>query len=189
MPSPALLTAEQSATHREDMHQLVGRFFAELSELGTFTAVDSADLPDDYARLLAHHEHMTVSLEQFHGGTVSVHVLKECSCADFYARNSLLSRHSDGRIVQFGIMRIDLAGLRSSVREAIEAHAAPLGRILIEHGLLREVQLLALWRIEPGDVLREKLKLDKGQVIFGRTANIRVSGEPRVDLLEIVCID
>ncbi len=186
MPSPATLSAEQSATFLTPMRELVGKFFDDLSALGQFEAVDSSQLPVDYRRLLSHHDHMTVSLEEFHGGPVNVSVLSERSCADFYARNSLLSRHSDNRIVQFGIMRIDLAGLRPSVRLAIESKVAPLGRILIEHNLLREVELLALWRIEPSEALSTHLDLDSGEVIFGRTAVIRVAGQPRVDLLEIV---
>ncbi len=186
MPSPATLSAAQSATYRTPMQELVGKFFANIDELGKFQAVDSRELPPDYRRLLSHHDHMTVSLEEFHGEPVNVCVLAECSCADFYTRNSLLARHSDGRIVQFGIMRIDLAGLRPSVRQAIESHEAPLGRILIENNLLREVELLALWRIEPSEVLRTNLGLQSGEVIYGRTAVIRVAGQPRVDLLEIV---
>jgi chorismate-pyruvate lyase len=188
MPSPAPLSADQSATFRNAMEQLVGQFFADLHDVGEFEAVDSRDMPPADAKLLAHHDHMTVALEQFHAEPVAVTVLSECKCADFYARNSLLSRQSDGAVVQFGIMRIDLSGLRPAVRQAIESHAGPLGRILIEHNLLREVELLALWRIQPGPILREHLNLSADEVMYGRTAVIRVAGQPRVDLLEIVRI-
>ena len=144
-------------------------------------------MPEDYARLLAHDEHMTVSLEEFYAGSLSVHVVRESKCTEYYARCSLLSRQSDDRIVQFGVMRIDLAGLPIPVRRAIESHTAPLGRILIEHGLLREVELLALWEIEPGTELNEHLPVSRSP-IYGRSAQIHVEGEPSVDLLEIVCL-
>ena len=186
MPSLTSLSAHESAEYRTPMQNLATGFVANLAEIGEFSAVDTSQLPPHYARLLSHHDHMTVALESFHGGPVDVHVVAERSCAEFYARNSLLSRHSDGRVVQFGIMKIDLEGLKPAVRTAIEQHTAPLGRILIEHDLLREVQLQALWRIEAGEALSSCFAIERGSIVFGRTANIRVADEPRVDLLEIV---
>jgi phenylpyruvate tautomerase PptA (4-oxalocrotonate tautomerase family) len=66
---------------------------------------------------------------------------------------------------------------------------APLGRVLIQHNVLREVQLTSLWRINPAEELRNLLDLPAGQIIYGRTALIYCNGEPAVELLEIVTPD
>jgi hypothetical protein len=62
----------------------------------------------------------------------------------------------------------------------------PLGRILIRADLLREVELLALWRIAAGPRLASELDLPPGTAVYGRSARILVEGRPAVELLEIV---
>src|SRR5690606_4703342 len=127
-----------------------GRFYNDLSELATFEPAGTADLPATYATLLSHGGHMTVTLEAFHESLVKVQVMQEQKSPAAYARESLLTRAVDGLVVQCGIMRIALTGLPDPVREAIENQSAPLGRILIRNNLLREVELLALWRVTLG---------------------------------------
>ena len=124
----------------------------------------------DYRTLLAHHDHMTVALESFHQSPVSVEALAEWRDEASYARTSLLSRQSDGAIVQFGIMRIWLADLPADAQEEITEQAAPLGRVLIEHNVLREVELITLWKITPGPVLQQHLGSER------QNANLRPLG-------------
>ena len=180
------VTAESSAAHLEQAASLAAPFFAPIEALGELTPVGVADLPDEAQTLLAHSGHMTVTLEAWHESLVDVRVVAERSVPRSYARHSLLARRSDGRVVQSGVMRIDLTGLPETVREAIERGECPLGRILIRSNLLREVELLALWRIEAGRSLAEELHFPPGVVIHGRSARILVEGRPAVELLEIV---
>lgn len=192
MSSTSSITADDGLAHQAEMACLASVFFSPLSQLGQLTPVDESDLPPAYQTLLAHHSHMTVTLEAFHSSLVDVHVLQERSSGQegsdgqYYARKSLLSRQSDGRVVQLGIMRIDLSGLPQDAKRDIETHQAPLGRILIRSGVLREVDLIALWRIEPGDELRQALKPSPGETVWGRSARILVDGRPTVELLEII---
>ncbi|MEO1497324.1 MAG: hypothetical protein AAFV43_09255 [Planctomycetota bacterium] len=172
-----------SASRRDEAIDLASGFFAELGEM---TPVGYSDLPAEYQTLLAHSGHMTVTLEAWHESLVDVRVVAETTQDDRYARHSLLARQSDGRIVQSGVMRIDLAGLASEVRERVAAGGCPLGRILIRSNVLREVELLALWRITPATQLAEELAVPPGDVIYGRSARILVEGRPAVELLEIV---
>lgn len=181
-----MITAETSAAHTAEAMSLAGAFFEPLDELGDLTPVGQAELPADYLTLLAHSGHMTVTLEAWHESLVDVHVAGEVKEPDRYARHSLLSRRSDDRMVQSGIMRIDLTGLAPQVREAIEVGETPLGRILIRSGLLREVELLALWRIAMGPTLAKELASAPGTVVYGRSARILVDRRPAVELLEIV---
>ncbi|QDT70092.1 hypothetical protein MalM25_30370 [Planctomycetes bacterium MalM25] len=181
-----MITPESSTAHLADATDLAAGFFDPLSQLGELAPVGEADLPLAYQTLLAHSGHMTITLEAWHESLVDVHVAGELKEPDRYARHSLLSRQSDGRKVQSGVMRIDLTNLPSQAREAIELGNCPLGRILIRSNLLREVELLALWRIQPGQLLAEELWTAPGEVIYGRTARILVEGRPAVELLEIV---
>ena len=170
----------------ETIKSLCGLFYPTPAEVGLFEETAAGDLPDQFKSLLAHDDHMTVTVEAWHNSLVKVHVLEERRDGDFYARRIVLSLQRDGSPVQFGIMRINLAGLPQIVRMEIESQALPLGRIMIRHHLLREVDLLNLWRVSAGPELRKQLKLERGAVCFGRTARILVDKVPAVELLEIV---
>ena len=171
-----------------DPSELISLFHDSVEELGQFEPVDVAHLPDSFRALLAHHDHMTVTIEAWHNSLVDVRVLSEHRDGNLYARQILLTRQRDHGVVQYGIMRIDLSGLPEIVRLEIESHALPLGRIMIRHHLMREVELEQLYRITPGPTLKAFLKLPDGspRELYGRTARILVEGEPAVELLEIV---
>ncbi len=168
--------------------ELCNIFYPTSAEVGLFEEVAVGDLPDQYKALLAHDDHMTVTVEAWHNSLVEVHVLQESRKGDHYARRIVLALQRDGMPVQFGIMRINLADLPEIVKLEIESQALPLGRIMIRHHLLREVELLGLWRVAAGPELRRQLKLERGAVCFGRTARILVDKVPAVELLEIVTL-
>lgn len=166
--------------------RLASLFYDDLAQLGRFEPVPAIDMPDPYRRLLAHNDHMTVTLEEHCGGPVDVRVIDEWRDEASYARNSLLARHADGATLQFGVMRIWLADLPATAQDEITIKREPLGRVLINHNLLREVELITLWRIAPGPVLEQHLQLTPGQTIYGRSAQILVDERPTVQMLEIV---
>jgi hypothetical protein len=166
-------------------------FYPSLSELGEFELIDAGDMPEDYQTLLAHDDHMTVTVEAFHGSMVDVRVLAEHREGEVYTRASLLVRQTDGVVVQLGIMRINMLGLSDVVRREIEQKRTPLGRVLIRHNVMRHVKLFKLWRIWPGPELARHLGIQASgggerQCIYGRSAGIVVEGRPAVELLEIV---
>ena len=166
--------------------KLTALFYSSAEELGVFEPVEATDLPEEYQSLLSHHDHMTVTVEAWYNSLVVLGVVEEKSEASFYARKSVLTLQRDSTPVQLGIMRIDLDGLPEIVRLEIESRALPLGRILIRHHIMREVELCQLWRVNPGVDLRLRLSLEEGQTIYARTARILVSGKPAVELLEMV---
>jgi chorismate-pyruvate lyase len=166
--------------------ELVGLFYERSADLGTFAPVAVCDLPEPARGLLAHDQHMTVTVERCHGCAVDVRVLEHKSSPPHYARKILLARQTDGAVVQFGIVRIDLDQVDAATRDEILARRKPLGRILIEHNVLREVELVDLWRIEPGPDLCGAFGISAAETTFGRTALIHCNGQPAVELLEIV---
>lgn len=169
-----------------DLQTLVDLFYDDPDQLGHLTHVGTTDMPGPYQTLLAHQNHMTVTVEHFHHSRVDVRVLATRLSDDHYARKILLSRQTDGQVVQFGIVRLDFRYLSPAVRAAIESQQTPLGRILIEHNVLREVHLAHLWRVELGPDLAGLFDVPPGTITYGRTAIIDCNGEPAVELLEIV---
>lgn len=164
--------------------ELVGLFCPDTESFGRLTEVGSAELPDVDLALLDHRSHMTVTMERHHGCPLGVRVLAErTGDGERYAREILLVR-PDGRAVQYGIVRIDLGAVDPQTAAAIRRGAAPLGRILIEAGLLCDVTRVSLVRIEPGSHLRELVPVAAS--LSGRVAEILVGGQPAIELLEVV---
>jgi chorismate-pyruvate lyase len=182
---PSRLTSD-AELYTGSVTRLASLFYDNLSELGRFEPVTASEMPAPYRGLLAHSEHMTVTLESAGRSLIDVRVLSEWRDGSSYARNSVLTRQSDGAVLQFGIMRIWLGDLPPLARDEITIQRIPLGRVLIKHKVLREVELIALWRIEPGPVLRQQLQLAAGQTLYGRSAQILVDERPTVQLLEIL---
>ena len=179
-------TTSEAKLYTPSASRLAALFFSELAEIGQFEPAALDNLPEPYQNLLAHNEHMTVALESFHKSPVTVDALAEWRDDASYARASLLSRQSDRAVVQFGIMRIWLADLPAAAQDEIAEKKTPLGRVLIDHDLLREVELITLWEIIPGPVLQQHLGVNANSPIYGRTAQILVDERPTVQLLEIV---
>jgi chorismate-pyruvate lyase len=129
---------------------------------------------------------MSVTLEAHHGCPVDVRVIESKTDGDLYSRKITLTRQSDDAVVMFGLVRMDRTVFSDEARDEIESQRTPLGRVLIENGVLREVKLLDLYRIEASGDLAESFKIESGSVCFGRTAMIYCDSEPAIELLEIV---
>ena len=169
-----------------ELDQLIRLFFEDATQLGHFEEVVADQVPEPSRSLLAHDQHMTVTVEKHHGSGVNVKVLQTRSDGDLYSRKILLTRQSDGGVVQYGIVRLNKAFLNPKVRQEIELQETPLGRILINHGVLRVVKLLSLLRIQCGPELAREFGFEVGQTCYGRTALIYCDGSPAIELLEIV---
>jgi chorismate-pyruvate lyase len=168
------------------LDHLAGLFYSDLAELGSFEEVLAESMPEPYRTLLAHHEHMTVSVERRHGAKVDVEVLAAKRSDDYYFRKIILHRQSDQRVVLFGIPRLNLRLVEDDVRREILSESKPLGRVLIEHNVMREVQLGSLYRVTPGPDLCRLFGLSQPTATYGRTAFIYCDGYVAIELLEIV---
>ncbi|MEZ6136177.1 MAG: hypothetical protein R3C53_14880 [Pirellulaceae bacterium] len=170
----------------EELDELIALFYPDSSQLGQFAHVGVGDCSPRYRQLLAHESHMTVTVERRHGCQVDVEVLESKLTESHYLRKIVLRRQSDRRVVQYGIVRLALAALQPPVRAEIMAQEIPLGRVLINHNVMRHVQLNALWQVCCGQELSQLFAVSKGHQTFGRTALIYCDGEPAVELLEIL---
>jgi chorismate-pyruvate lyase len=143
-------------------------------------------VPEPYRGLLVHEHHMTVTVEAHHGSLVDVRILDRRQDDDSYARKILLVLQSTGKIVQFGIVRIRLSYCSAAVRAAILAGQMPLGRILINHDVLRRIEPTAFLRVVPGPEMMQWFGITKPAPTYGRLAYIHCDGQPAIELLEIV---
>jgi hypothetical protein len=147
--------------------------------------IPSALTPEPYKTLLVHDHHMTVAMETRHGCSVDVRVIAEKLDDLIYSREILLLKHGTDRVVQYGIVRFNLSYVTPDVREEILAKQMPLGRILINHNVLRHIDLGAILEIQAGPRLAAHLGMPVGGVTYGRMATIFCNRQPAVDLLEI----
>ncbi|MFO0846403.1 MAG: hypothetical protein U0797_29220 [Gemmataceae bacterium] len=150
-----------------------------------YELIRSDDMPQPYRDLLVQH-HMTVTVEAHHGGPVDVRVLAYRQDGDLYSRKILLALQGTGRVVQFGIVRIDLTKTTPAVRDAILARDTPVGRILIRHNVLRRIEPTAFLRITPGPEQMAWFGMKEPAPLYGRLAIIHFDGRPAVELLEVV---
>jgi hypothetical protein len=192
-----MASADRVAGDVERAERLVALFHPQPARFAQFRASPDGTMPEPFRELLDHASHMTVAMERFYGGPVGVVVVAEHAAGGgavdreaWYEREILL-RADDGRIVQHGIVRIDLARVPPAVGAEIRAGHTPLGRVLIAAGMLLKVQRVGLLAVDPGPELRGLIAPDvaldgAAPQTFGRVAEIAVNGVPAVELLEIV---
>ena len=141
--------------------------------------------PEPYKRMLVHEHHMTVTMEKYHDSEVEVRVVDRKNVDDLYCRKILLLKKGTEEVVQFGIVRFNFEYVTPQVKEEIIGENIPLGRVLINHNVLRHIDLGAIIRVEAGPALARYFDMEVGGETYGRLATIFCNHQPAVDLLEI----
>lgn len=170
------------------------RLFCEPAAFGRLRGVRPDEVPQPARQLLDHRSHMTVTMERFHRTTVRLRIVGQAvdqattgDGAAWYAREILLESPA-GQVLQHGIVRIDLSSVDGQTAREIRDGRRPLGRILIDAGVLRDVHGVALLEIVPGPHLAGLFGMPAvpPNPVYGRVADILLNGKPAVELLEIV---
>jgi hypothetical protein len=147
--------------------------------------VPAGATPEPYKSMLAHDHHMTVEMESYHRCMVNVEVLADRLEGNEYYRKIILRNASNQKVVQFGIVRFNFDYVTPAVKEEILSKRTPLGRVLINHNVLRTIDLGAIIRVKTGPALAECLNIPDGTTTYGRLATIFCNGKPAVDVLEV----
>jgi hypothetical protein len=168
-----------------ELDKLLRMFGDEARLLAAVDHLPAGLVPEPYRELLAHDHHMTVAMERFHGAKMAVEVLARSRAGEIYRRKILLRRFDTGAVVQFGLVHFDFRYVTDMVRSDLLAEQIPLGQVLINHNVLRHIDLGAVLRIECGPELAHHFACPVGTVTFGRMATIFCDRKPAVDLLEI----
>jgi chorismate-pyruvate lyase len=174
------------STRGVSLQGLIGIFGQTPSALGRWVLLPAEELPDPYAGLLVHHGHMTTTVERHHGQRVRLRVLDERRRPDYYARKILLELEETGSVAEFAIMRCDVRRCKPKVRDIILEGKTSLGRILIEHEVLRHISPERFLRVTPAAELREYFGLKKPRRTYARLATIYCERGLSVDLLEVL---
>lgn len=150
------------------------------------TPISPDSIPEPYRSLLVHTVHMTVTVEEFYGGAVDVRVLETVHCGSEYSRKILLLLRESGRVVQFGLVQIDLDSLSKKVRGEILAGQTPLGRVLIQNDVLRDIHPAGYLKVELDAELTRQFGLRSPVTTYGRLGVISTDGQPAIEVLEIL---
>lgn len=180
-----------SASHRIPPPNLMSLFaeFPPAEDLPDFALLPAARVPEPFRTLLVHEHHMTVTVEAHHGDLVDVRVLATRRHEPYYSRKIILTTQKEGKVVLFGIVRINLDFCTPVVREKILEEKTPLGRILIEHKVLRRIEPTAYFRVNPGPEQLGWFELAGSRPMYGRLGIIWCDEQPAIELLEIVMAD
>ena len=170
---------------RDELHALTNLFPSDQVLIQNAEHIPSATTPQPYKTMLVHDHHMTVEMEKHHACSVDVRVLSKRSDGDLYSREILLLKHGTQDVVQYGIVCFNLSYVTSQVGEEILSEQTPLGRILINHNVLRHIDLGAILELTAGPRLAALLKMPVGGITYGRLATIFCNRRPAVDLLEV----
>jgi chorismate-pyruvate lyase len=160
--------------------------FGPTDDLPEYFFVPPDAVPPPYHALLVHRHHMTVTVESHHGDLVDVRILARKLEGDSYTRKIVLALQGSGRVVQFGIARVHLDYCSPAVRDAIVAGRTPLGRILIQHNVLRVVEPTAFLHVEACPATAKWFGLAVPRPTYGRLAVIYCDGREAIEVLEIV---
>ncbi len=160
--------------------------FPTAEDFSGFEALAPEEVPPPYRDLLVHEHHMTVTVEAHHGDRVDVQIENRRHDGPYYARRIFLALHKSRRVVQYGLVRINLGYCSAEVRREIIAGETPLGRILIEHDVLRRIEPTGFLRVVPGPALMEHFGLAEPMPTYGRLAYIHCDEKPAIELLEVV---
>src|SRR5947199_5384904 len=82
-----------------NLEELIGLFYEKVGAVGAFKQIPAGIMPGYARTLLSHNEHMTVTVEEFHGCPIDVDVLDVVPSDTHYARRILLRRQSDRQVV------------------------------------------------------------------------------------------
>ncbi|MCB1680027.1 MAG: hypothetical protein KDI16_15205 [Halioglobus sp.] len=170
-----------------ELQHLLQQFYREpggSAQLAEFSKVSSLPSPDDV--LLDHHGHMTSAMETHYREPVDVEVHRTRRNDDWYSREITLHTRHTGKAVLYAITLLQIDALEPAVWDAIASEQIPLGRVLMNHDIVRDVRRCELWRLRAGPNLATLLPVSVGATLSGRTALIRCNGRPAIGLLEIL---
>jgi hypothetical protein len=148
----------------------------------------TADLmPQPDRSLLVHDRDMTSTLTRFHGDELKLEVLDRRLREDQLARHIVLRTKFDHRPVEYGAIRIRLAGLEEEVREKILAGEQPLGGILNEHEVGYASCPGGFFKIRATDLMADVLELSEPSWLYGRCNCLSAAGGGNIaEVVEIL---
>jgi hypothetical protein len=145
--------------------------------------IPAEEVPEPAHQLLVHDCHMTVAMESYHRCKIGVRVLQRQQKDDWYARQILLLPVGSSKVVQGGIVRIHLHMLDPEVQSAILREDTPLGHVLINHEVMRHIEVTEYVRF---DSLEGWPGFAATAPAYGRLGILYCDHQPAIELFEVV---
>ena len=151
----------------------------------TCELLSADDVPKPYHALLVHGHHMTRILEQYWDQPVVLHVLHHHQNETVYERKISLSVDGHDHPVEYGAVRLHVDVCDPDVRSAILARRTPLGRILIDHGVMTNIECRCFFKMTPSREMCATFGMPDSP-LYGRYAEVDFDGKPALQLLEVL---
>ena len=160
--------------------------FPPAADIRSSVLVSADDVPQPYHQLLVHEHHMTVTVEDHHGDLVDVRVLAVKHDDDTYGAKFFSPCTKPAGSCNSVPCTVHLQFCSEAVRAEILEQRLPLGRILIQHNVLRRIEPTAYLKIVPGPNLMKWFNLTQPTPAYGRLGLIHCDGHPAIEVLEVV---
>lgn len=160
--------------------------FDDESWLRHCESVQSGEMPPGPRGLLVHDRHMTATLTAHYGEPPSLRVLSHLDNGAGYRRKIVLTVDNGRRVVEFGLLRLNLDVLPADARGEVVARKLPLGEILARYDVLTHVEPRWFLRFAANSPVVQYFAPGTPPGAFGRLGVIHCNGQPAVELLEVV---
>lgn len=163
-------------------------FYAlEGMELPPVARLRRDEVPEPDRSLLVHKRDMTSVLEEFHGDSIHIHVLRKRREGQFYFREVVLVLDHQDKLVEFGAIKIDLLLFEERVQKVILQERLPLGRILHAFRVSHRSRPSAFFRIDSDDFISGSLGIAPHRVLHGRRNTLlNPYNRPLAEVVEIL---
>lgn len=148
--------------------------------------VPADEIPLPSGNLLVHNRHMTATLNAHYGQSVALRVLDHRHEATQYFRKILLTVDGGQRVVEFGIVRLNLDVLPDSARQDVIDRKLPLGEIFAQYDVLTRVEPRWYLRFASRSPIVQYFAPQPPREAYGRLGVIYCESQPAVELLEVV---
>jgi chorismate-pyruvate lyase len=186
----SITAAAQSARRRPDRTPVypLSEFYLEAEQpLPAIELIGADAVPEPYKSLLVHERDMTSTLEEFHGAGVRLYPLRTFTRGDAYFREVVLRLEGNGRPVEFGAIKIHLAGFSPTARRLILGAYRPLGRILKDCEVPYLSRPKTFLRVTSDGLINRALGLDGPHRLYGRRNTLSdPAGRPLAEIVEIL---
>ena len=149
--------------------------------------IEAGSIPQPYRKLLVHTESMTSALKTAYQEEIGLRVLhQECS-EQILSRQVVLVRQSDGKPVEFGLIRIHLEHFSPEPKRRVVEGNVPLGKLLPKFGMQYSNRPSAFFQVASEGMIGEALSLSDPCNLYGRCNRLSVPyGQILADVIEIL---
>jgi chorismate-pyruvate lyase len=179
-------TLNDLTTVNAELRSLCDGFFDDLAWIDQCQIIEAKEVDPKARKLLVHANHMTATLSDHYGEPVSLDVCGYQENADVYRRKIVLTVEGGARVVEVGVVKLNLAFVADDIHREIVKRKTPLGEILDSRNVLTRVESKCLLRFRQDSPIAQMFQPAPVGDVFGRIGLIYCDDKPVMELLEVV---